>query len=523
MFFTNPKADSGDRSAWGGFWFNPVPARIGSTNITPDTALQLTAVYACVRVHTNAVSTLPFQMYRTKPNGGKEQIRDHWLYRLFAKRPNAYQNPMEFRAMMHGHLELRGNAFAYIAADRKGIVTDLHPIHPDRVTIELLADAADGGPNWRYRVRNRDGSETIIVREDMFHIKGLSSDGIMGYNPIALARKMLATGAAAQDYGVRFFDNDATPTSGHIKHPTNFPTKEKRDLFRESWQEQQSGANKGKLAVLEYGLEYVPGPVVSNADAQFIETKKMTRSEICSLFEVPPHMIGDLDRSTNNNIEHQGIEYITNKLRPRLVCWEEAIKYTFLDPEDDDLHVRFPMMELLRGDMKARSEYFTSGINAGWLVRNEARVAEDCEPIDGLDEPLRPLNMTTESDANALAEREASAPTQTPAPAAPPGKAPPQNAERLSALAIAAAERVARKEIEMVAAALKQELAWRALADAYIKHEGFVAASFGTSPNAAKDYCQSQLTAIDGTGMDMFAFHRDTLARLTKLALEGTV
>jgi HK97 family phage portal protein len=520
MFFTKPKADSGDRSPWGGFFFNPVPARIGSANITPDTALQLTAVYACVRVHANAVSTLPFQMYREKPNGAKEQIRDHWLYRLFAKRPNSYQNPMEFRAMMHGHLELRGNAFAYIVSNRKGEVTDLHPIHPDRITIELLAEAANGAPNWRYRVKNRDGSEVIIARSDMFHIKGLSSDGIVGYNPIALARKMLAIGAAAQDYGVRFFDNDASPTSGLIKHPTHFKDKEQRELFRETWQEQQSGANKGRVAVLEYGLEYVPPPVVSNADAQFIETKKMNRSEICSMMDVPPHMIGDLDRSTNNNIEHQGIEYVTNKLRPRLVCWEEAIKFTFLDPEDDDLHVRFPMMELLRGDMAARSEYYNTGITTGWLVRNEARIAEDLPPLDGLDEPLQMVNMTTVSEAKEVADEEEV--VEKNAPPAPP-KAPPQNAERLNALAVSAAERVARKETQLILSVSKGENWPDAVAEAMTKHAAFVVQALGISYQQAGAYIDARGRDPIRAGSEESDIYNAALARLTKLALEGTV
>jgi HK97 family phage portal protein len=519
MFLTNPKADSGDRSAWGGFFFNPVPTRIGAANITPDTALQLTAVYACVRVHANAVSTLPFQMYREKPNGAKEQIRDHWLYRLFAKRPNAYQNPMEFRAMMHGHLELRGNAFAYIVSNRKGEATDLHPIHPDRITIELLADLPDGGPNWRYRVRNRDGSEVIIARTDMFHIKGLSSDGIVGYNPIALARKMLATGAAAQDYGVRFFDNDASPTSGIIEHPTNFKDKEQRNLFRETWQEQQSGANKGKVAVLEYGLKYVPPPVVSNADAQFIETKKMNRSEIASLFEVPPHMIGDLDRSTNNNIEHQGIEYVTNKLRPRVVCWEEAIKYTFLDP-DDEIVVRMPFMELMRGDMAARTEYINTGVMNGTLTRNEGRIMEDRDPLPGLDEPLMMVNMIPVSQQQDEADEEEQAEKAAPPV---PAKAPPQNAERLNALAVAAAERVARKETQVLLAALKDGDWPMAVSEALNKHSPFVAQALGVSEQQATHYIRARWNDPISAGSEESDIYNAALARLTKLALEGTV
>lgn len=519
MFFTKPKADSGDRSPWGGFWFNPVPARIGA-NVTPDTAMQLSAVYACVRVHTNAVSTLPFQMYRRKANGGKQQIRNHWLYRLFAKRPNAYQNPMEFRAMMHGHLELRGNAFAYIVSNRKGEVTDLHPIHPDRVTIEMLSDAADGGLNWRYRVKNRDGSETIIARSEMFHIKGLSSDGIVGYSPIAIARKLLGTGLAAQDYGIRYFENDSAPTSGILKHPTHFKDKEQRETFRETWQETQSGANRGRVAVLEFGVEYVPPPVISNADAQFIETKKQTRSEIASMFDVPPHMIGDLDRATFSNIEQQAIDYVTNRLRSRLVCWEEAIKYTFLDPEDDDLHVRFDVLELMRGDMAARAAYINTCVTNGTMTRNEGRIMEDREPLDGLDEPLMMANMIPVSEAGEEEQEEDDA--EQPTPTQVPPKAP-QNAERLNALAIAAAERVARKETQILMAALREDSSAAAVAEAMGKHATFIVQTLGVSHQQAGAYIDARGSDPITAGSEESDIYTAALSRLTKLALEGTV
>jgi HK97 family phage portal protein len=513
MFFTKPKADTGDRSPWGGFWFNPAPSRIGASNITPDSALQLTAVYACVRVHANAVSTLPFQMYRMKPNGGKQQIRDHWLYRLFAKRPNDYQNPMEFRSMMHGHLELRGNAFAYIVENLKGEVTDLHPIHPDRITIEVLSDAADA-PNWRYRVKNRDNTEVILTRSQMFHIKGLSSDGIVGYNPIALARRMLATANAAQDYGLRYFDNDATPTSGVLKHPTHFKDAEQRNMFRESWQEQQSGGNKGKMAVLEYGLEYVPPAIISNSDAQFIETKKMSRSEIASLFEVPPHMIGDLERSTNNNIEHQGIEYVVHKLRPRLVCWEEAIKFTFLDPDDDDLCIRFPVLELLRGDMAARSAYINTSVLNGTMTRNEGRIMEDRDPDPDprMDLPLQMVNMATIND---VAEDQSNGKQSE--------TVPPKKADRLSALAIATAERIARKETQVLLAAVAQPNYAAACAEAMAKHAQFVMQALGVSEQTAVAYVAARGTDPINKGSEEEDIHKAALSRLTKLAIEGTV
>jgi HK97 family phage portal protein len=513
MFLTTPKADSGDRSAWGGFWFNPAPMRSGGP-VTPESALQLSAVYACVRVLTDSLSTLPFQMYRVKANGGRQQIRDHWLYRLFAKRPNDYQNPMEFRGMMMGHLALRGNAFAQIVANRKGEVTDLHPIHPDRITVEVLTPT-----NWRYQVKNSNGTSTPIARTDMFHIKGLSPDGIMGYNPIGLARKMLSTGMAAQDYGNRFFENDAVPSSGHIEHPTNFPTKEKRDLFRESWQEQQGGANKGKVAVLEYGLKYVPPPTVSNADSQFLETKQHSRSEIASMFRVPPHKIGDLSRSTNNNIEHQGIEFVTDCMMPWAVCWEEAIKFTFLDPEDDDLHVAFPLLSLLRGDSKARAEYINMCVLNGTMTRNEARLMEDREPLEGLDEPLRMLNMTTEGEAIDRAERETAAPPK-PAPVAPTAPAPAS--ARLNALAVAAAERVARKETQVLLAALSTDNWPVAVNDAMAKHGSFVVQALGVTQSQASDYLAARCNDPIAAGSEESTIYAAALFRLTKLALEGT-
>lgn len=513
MFLSTPKADSGDRSAWGGFWFNPVPMRAGGP-VSGDAALQLTAVYACVRVLTDSFSTLPFHMFRIKPNGGKQQIRDHWLYRLFAKRPNDYQNPMEFRAMMMVHLALRGNAFAQIVANAKGEVTDLHPIHPDRIAVEMLSPV-----NWRYQVKNRDGTSTPIARQDMFHVKGMSPDVVMGYNPIELQRKMLSSGIAAQDYGLRFFENDATPSGGWIKHPANFKTEEQKKLWRESWQEMQGGANKGKTAVLEYGMEYHAGTAPTQADSQFIETNGYNRSQIASMFRVPPHKIGDLSRSTNNNIEHQGIEFITDCMMPWATCWEEAIKFTFLDVEDDDLCASFPLLSLLRGDSKARAEYINMCVNNGTMTRNEGRLMEDREPIEGLDEPLRMLNMTTESEAADKAERDA----QLPPPAAAPAKPVQPSGERMGALALAAAERVARKETQILMAVVGSGNSDQDFAEAMKKHQSFVAQALGIGGRQAQNYTIARSMDVLSANSTESDIYSAALARLTKLALEGTV
>jgi HK97 family phage portal protein len=526
MFLSVPSADSGDRSPWGSFWFSPVP--FNGMNVTADSSLQLTAVYACVNYLSRTVAKLPFVMYEERADGGKKQIKKHWLYRLFARRPNEFQNPSEFRAMMQGHLALRGNAFARIFGNNRGEVTDLIPIHPDRVTAEMLGDT-----NWRYRIKNNDGTETLVARQDMFHLKGLSGDGIMGYSPIQLARNALAGAIAAQNYGTRFFQNDASPTGGWIEHPGNFKDAEARRLFAESWQQQQGGANKGKVAVLEFGLKYNPGPVISNGDAQFIESRKYSVSDIARMFGVRPHKIGDLEKATFSNIEMQSLDSVCDDIEPWVDCWEEAIRFNFIDPDDDTLQVEFPLISLLRGDSAARSLYYNKGIMGGWLTRNEARIAESYNPLPGLDEPLRPLNMISDSDADEL-QAEDGGPAGTGAIDAPPVNPPedtkskkPASAgfsltdDRLLALAGAAAERIARREVEVATRALRD--GGDALARAYTTHSAFVAAALGVSATAANTYCaeQARLAADAYGAMDTGDFAEIARCKLERLAIEG--
>jgi HK97 family phage portal protein len=498
-------SESGDRSPWGNFWFEPVPSRVGGP-ITSESALQLTAVYACVRVLAEGVSTLPFMLYREGEDGAKDRMRDHWLYRLFARRPNQFQNPMEFREMMQGHLALRGNAYAHIVSNRRGDVTDLIPMHPDRTTLEMLSDT-----NWRFRYRQLDGTELVLTRGEVFHVRGLSGDGVCGYSPIQCARKALSAGIAAQDYGMRFFLNDARPP-GWIEYPGQFKDDEQRRLFRERYQDQQSGPNRHKVAIFDLGMKFHEVKV-SNDDAQFIETRKFSISEIARLFRVPPHMIGDLERATFSNIEQQSLEYVTNTLRPWLVRWEEAIRYTFLE-EDTDLNVEFPVTALLRGDAQARSTYYHNGILDGWMTRNEARVMESLNPLEGLDEPLRPLNMVEENEAEDLPDQTGRQPNEPPA-TEPPDQVQPDPDARLVALSTATAARVARKEMAMLETLIGPTFYERA-PDAYAKHAKFVAAALNVPVESAVAYCREQLDYMK----DVKTFYNGELEALTESRLE---
>ncbi len=435
--FDRFKASTSDRSPWGDFFFEPVSARsLSGMRVSPDAAMRLAAVYACVRILSETMASLPLVVYRPRKDGGKDRITDHWLYRVLGKRPNRFQNPFEWREMLQGHLALRGNAFCQIVANGRGEVTELIPIHPDRVRIELLKDG-----EYRYRVRNQAGDEMVFPRGEIWHLRGLSSDGILGLSPIELSRESLGMALAAQDYGARFFSNDAKPTGGWIEFPGSFKDPEAKRVFRESYQAAQSGSNRGKVLVLENGMKFHEVGV-TNKDAQFLELRKFQITDIARLFRVPPHMIADLDRVTFSNIEQQSLEFVMHTMTPWAERWEASIEADLM-LDGDELEVEFDFANLMRGDAASRSAYYQSGIQNGWLTRNEVRIAENLNPIAGLDQPLRPLNMVEEEDAE-----EAEQETEASDPDADPESGAALNQEmslRLRKLVQANAQRLARR------------------------------------------------------------------------------
>ena len=471
----------GDRSAWGSFWFEPVGMRSSTgMRITSSKAMQLSAVYSCVRVLAETFAVLPFCLYRKRAGGGRDPVTDHWLYRLLAKAPNGMQTPFEWREMMQGHLALRGNAFNEIIGNSKGEITQLIPIHPDRIQADML----DNG-NYRFKIINKDGSARYLARGDVWHIRGLSSDGIVGLSPLEVAAEVFGMGISAQNYGAKFFANDAKP-GGWVELPGKFADDAARKQWKQSWQEAQSGSNRGKTAVLESGMKYHE-LALSNSDAQFLESRKYSRSEIASIFRVPPHKIGDLEHATFSNIEQQSLEFVMDSMTPWAERWESSIE-TFLMLEDDTLEVEFDFSRLLRGDSAARSVYLKAGINDGWMTRNEARLSEGLNPIDGLDEPLRPLNMVENNQpSDELTE-----------PGEPSGKnndnasqsAPATGSDaRLQVLVQASAQRLARR----ASAALTTKPA----ADVFDgKFAALVADALAISDDSAGAFCTWARTAF---------------------------
>lgn len=504
--------DDGDRSPFGAFWFGPTPGRAGGL-VSNDDALRLTAVYRAVRLLSDSLSVLPFRVVRRSADGRKfTELRNHWLFTLINRQPNPYMDPATFRKLAQTHLELRGNFYARIVANKRGAITALLPIHPDRVTVEMIDEY-----NWRWRITNRDGTVEYLSRTEVFHRRDFTLNGITGLNPIACAREALATGIAAQSYGQRFFENNAQP-GGWIEYPGEFKTDQDRATFRDKLQALWGGRNQGKTAVLDRGMKYHE-VAISNADAQFIESKKMTVSEIARLFGVPPHKLGDLSASTNNNIEQQSLDYINDSLMARIVGWESGMRFDLLGEDEQDLEIVLDVSALMRGDSTARRGFYHAGILDGWMTRNEARAMENLNPLPGLDEPLRPLNMVEESEAeDAEQDAETAEPpaeqkldTVEPEDAAPPA-AP--GAARLEAMTASAIDRIARKETALRTKAGNNPSLLRL---SYQKHAQFVADTLAVGIVDALDYCTWQYARLLDCD-DEAAADRITRAQLAALA-----
>ncbi len=379
--------------------------------VNPSNAMQAAAVYACLKVLSESVGMLPLMIYEKGANGARTPAETHPLYELLHEQPNEYQTAIEFLEMMVLHLNLRGNAYAYLNRARSGRVVELIPLHPDMVTVLM-----DNTNTVVYRVGTEDGAQRIIARSELLHIKGLTLNGWLGISPIAYARESIGLSLATEKFGGQLFRNGAK-MGGVLEHPGKL-SDEAYKRVKASFDQATSGENAHKTALLEEGMKFSKISMSAD-DAQFLETRKFQRGEIASVFRVPPHLIMDLERATFSNIEHMSLEFVQYSLMPWLTRIEKAIRRDVFTPDDKTNNtIKFNVAALLRGDAASRSAYYASGIMNGWLTRNEARGMEYLNPIDGLDTPLMPLNMTDGTDdpdeQQDIAEGEA--PAELPAP-----------------------------------------------------------------------------------------------------------
>lgn len=358
--------------------------------VTPEQAMSTSAVFACVNVLAQTVASLPLITYKRLARG-RERAHDFYLYPLLHDLPNPEMTSYDLRQTLQGHLGLRGNAFSEIVPDVSGRVNEIWPLRPDRMSMDR---DADGNLIYIYQLPAGIGGGKKIFRKDqIWHIRGLSHNGLWGISPIAEAMQAVAMALAMEEFGGRFFGNGAQP-GFWIKHPNSLK-KEAYDRLKKDFEFRNSGlTNAHRVAILEEGMS-VEKIGIAPDEAQFLESRKFQIRDIARFYRMPPHKIQDLEQATFSNIEEQSIEFVTDTLRPWLVAWEQSIyKDLLLERERKRYYIEHLVDGLLRGNTISRYTAYASGINAGWMVRNEARERENLNPIDGLDEPLQPLNMT---------------------------------------------------------------------------------------------------------------------------------
>ncbi|EMW6317249.1 phage portal protein [Enterococcus faecalis] len=394
-----------DRAVSSNYTFLMGSTTAGKT-VTERSALQMTAVYSCVRILAEAVAGLPLHLYRYTDDGGKEKALDHPLYRLLHDEPNAEMSSFVFRETLMTHLLLWGNCYAQIIRNGRNEIIGLYPLMPNKMTVHR----DENGQLYYLYTRGADdvaSTKSMTVKlgpSDVLHIPGLGFDGLVGYSPIAMAKNAIGLAIATEEYGAKFFANGAAP-SGVLEHPGTIKEPGK---VREAWQSQFGGsANSNKIAVLEEGMKYTPISI-SPEQAQFLETRKFQINEIARIFRVPPHMVGDLEKSSFSNIEQQSLEFVKYTLDPWVVRWEQTLARTlFTTEEKKKFFFRFNVEGLLRGDYESRMNGYATARQNGWMSANDIRELENLDRIpteEGGDMYLVNGNMLPLTKAGAFAD-----------------------------------------------------------------------------------------------------------------------
>ena len=337
--------------------------------VNPNTALTFSTVFACVRVIAETIATLPLFVYKINGNN-KVKAKDHSLYSLLHDSPNEECTSVSFIESLITQILLQGNGFVEVVRDNFNRVTELYLIDSNK--IKVYRDS-NGNKMFEYY---DDGKIITLSPLQVMHIAGLGWNGVIGYSPIAMMRKQITTGLYQDNFALDFFSNGVKKVP-IISHPKQLSKEAKINLkesFRTAW---ETG-----IVVLEEDMKIEP-VTMNLSDAQFLESRRFSVEEICRVFRVPPHLIGDLSRSTNNNIEHQSIEFVTHTIRPWCVRIEKALNgYLLSGSERKKYNIEFNLDGLLRGDTLTRQQANQIKLNNGVLTRNEWRRQENLNEVD---------------------------------------------------------------------------------------------------------------------------------------------
>ncbi|MHA7870595.1 MAG: phage portal protein [Salipiger thiooxidans] len=358
--------------------------------VTANTAMRVSAVYACVRLISGAVANLPLDIKERVSDEVRTNRQDLPLWNVVRRKPNSWQTPSQFKRMMQAHVLLRGNAYAQIVWSQ-GRVIGLLPLDPDRMKVKQLDDLS-----LRYTYRRRDGRDVRLAQSDVFHLVGLTLDGVTGVSAITYARETIGLSMAQERHGSTTFKNSARP-SVVLQHPGKLG-KEGLEFLRASLDEyRQGGESEGKALILEEGMSTNQLSMTAE-DAQWIESRKFSRTDIAMFFGVPPHMIGDTEKSTSwgSGIEQQSIGFVTYTLEDHLTTWEETANRDLIT--DASVYARFNRRALVRGDIKTRTEHYVKMLQWGVYSPNEVRAREDENPRADGDVYYDPPNTAGNTD-----------------------------------------------------------------------------------------------------------------------------
>lgn len=339
--------------------------------VNEKTAMTMSAVYSCVRILSETLASLPLHIYEVSETGTAKALT-HPLYKVLHDEPNTEMTSFIFRETLMTHLLLWGNAYAQIIRNGKGEVLALYPLMPDKMKVDRNEQK-----EIIYFYQTGEGQQVQLSSQDVLHIPGLGFDGLVGYSPIAMAKNAIGMAIATEEYGAKFFANGATP-SGILEHPG---TVKNPQAVRESWSKGFSGSNTHKVAVLEEGMKYTPISIAPN-EAQFLETRKFQINEIARIFRVPPHMVGDLEKSSFSNIEQQSLEFVKYTLDPWVARFEQAMTRRLLSAnEKNQYRIKFNVDGLLRGDYESRMNGYAISRQNGWMSANDIRELENLDKI----------------------------------------------------------------------------------------------------------------------------------------------
>jgi len=373
----------------GTFWQEWMGMSSSGKVVSADKAIQLSAVWACVRLLSESVSTLPLKIYQRQADGSRKPATQHPAYQVLCRRPNLEMTPSRFMLMLVASICLRGNGFV----EKKMIgnkLVSLVPLLPQNMVVKRLDD---GSLQYTY---TESSSQRVIPVKNIMHIRGFGLDGVCGMMPMMAGRDVIGAAMAVEESAAKIFEN-GLQSSGFLSAESALD-KDQRERLRGYMQAFTGSRNAGKIMVLEGGLKY-QNVTMNPEAAQMLESRAFSIEEICRWFRVPPFMVGHADKQSSwaSSVEGMNLQFLTNTLRPLLVNIEQEISRCLLDG-DEELFAEFSVEGLLRADSAGRSAYYTTALQNGWMSRNDVRRLENLPPIEGGEIYTVQLNLTPLED-----------------------------------------------------------------------------------------------------------------------------